>query len=102
ADANTKARSKAQKWLHAKSCDLLVWGRVKGDKTLALRFTPAQGSGSDVRSYGLTEDTLELPVNFVSDLAAAIAARVVVEATRAVDMSGHYVVPLMRKSAERV
>jgi tetratricopeptide (TPR) repeat protein len=99
--ANTKARSKAQKWLKAKSCDLLVWGRVKDKKTIALRFTPCEGSDSDMRSYGLTSETLELPVGFVSDLAAAIAARVVAEAARAVHMSGHYLVPLMRASAER-
>ena len=101
ADANTKALSKAQKWLNAKSCDLLVWGRVKGDKTIALRFTPSEGVGSDMRSYGLTADTLELPVNFVSDLAAAVAARIVTEASRAIYMSGRYLVPLMQASAER-
>jgi tetratricopeptide (TPR) repeat protein len=102
ADANTTARSKVQKWLNAKSCDLLIWGRVKGDKTIALRFTPCEGSESDTRSYGLTTDTLELPVNFVSDLAAAVATRVVVEASSAVHMSGRYLVPLMRSSAERL
>jgi tetratricopeptide (TPR) repeat protein len=102
ADANTTARSKAQKWLNDKSCDLLIWGWVKGDKTIALRFTPREGSDSEMRSYGLTTDTLELPVNFDSDLAAAIAARVVTEAARAVLMSGRYLVPLMRTSAERL
>jgi tetratricopeptide (TPR) repeat protein len=101
ADANTRARSKAQKWLDAKSCDLLIWGRVKGDKTIALRFTASQGSDSDMRSYGLTADTLELPLGFVSDLGATIAARVVAEAARAVHMSGKFLVPLMRESAER-
>ncbi len=101
ADANQRARWKAQKWLKAKSCDLLIWGRVKGDKTIALRFTPSEGSDSDTRSYGLTADTLDLPINFISHLAAAVAARVVVEAARAVHMSGHYLVPLMRASAER-
>ncbi len=101
ADANTTVRSKAQKWLKAKSCDLLIWGRVKDDRTIALRFTPSQSSGSEMRSYGLTADTLELPANFLSDLAAAVAVRVVVEAARAVHMSGHYLVPLMRASAER-
>jgi tetratricopeptide (TPR) repeat protein len=102
AEANIHTRSKAQKWLKAKSCDLLIWGRVKGDKTIALRFTPAEGSDSDMRSYGLTADTLELPLGFVSDLGAALAARIVVEAARAVHMSGHYLVPLMRASAERL
>jgi hypothetical protein len=101
ADANSKARLKAQKWLDAKSCDLLIWGRVKGDKTIALRFTASQGSDSDMRSYGLTADTLELPLGFVSDLGAAIAARVVAEAARAVHRSGEYLVPLMSESAER-
>ena len=102
AEANTRARAKVQKWLNAKSCDLLIWGRVKGDKTIALRFTPCEGSESDTRSYGLTTDTLDLPVNFVSDLAAAVAARVVAEAARAVHMGGRYLVPLMRTSAERL
>jgi tetratricopeptide (TPR) repeat protein len=101
-DANTRARSKAQKWLNAKSCDVLIWGRVKSDKTIALRFTPCEGADSDMRSYGLSDDTLELPVNFVSDLAAAIASRVVTEAARADHMSGQYLVPLMRASAERL
>ena len=102
AEADADAQRQAQKWLKSKSCDLLVWGRVKGDKTLALRFTPAAGPGSDMRSYGLTSETLELPANFVSHLGAAVAARIVVEAAPAVDMSGHYLVPLMRRTAERL
>jgi tetratricopeptide (TPR) repeat protein len=101
-EENTRARSKAQKWLIAKSCDVLIWGRVKGDKTIVLRFTPCEGANSDMRSYGLSADTLELPVNFISDLAAAIASRVVTEAARAVHMSGQYLVTLMRASAERL
>jgi hypothetical protein len=102
AEADANARTQAQKWLRSKSCDLLVWGRAKGDKTLALRFTPSTGSDSDMRSYGLTAETLELPLGFVSDLGAAIAARVIVEAAPAVHMSGHYLVPLMRAAAERL
>ena len=101
ADASTKAQSKAQNWLKAKSCDLLVWGRVKGDKTIALRFTPCEGSHLELRSYGLSADTLDLPVEFISDLAAAVSARIVAEAARAIHMRGHYLVPLMRASAER-
>jgi tetratricopeptide (TPR) repeat protein len=100
--ANMKAGSKAQRWLNEKSCDLLIWGRIKSDKTVALRFSPRQGSVSEPRSYGLTADTLDLPQNFGADLGAALAARIVVEAARAFERSGEYLVDLMRISAQRI
>src|SRR5271163_2564560 len=100
--ANIEAGSKAQRWLNDKSCDLLVWGRIKSDKTVALRFTPRKGSASEPRSYGLTADTLDLPQNFEADLGAALAAHIVVEAARAFERSGEYLVDLMRTSAQRI
>ena len=96
------AQSKARKWLRSKSCDVFLWGREIGDKTLALRFTVLTGPDPEVQSYGLTSDTLELPVKFVSDLGAAIAARIVGAAAPAILMSGHYLVPVMRACAERL
>jgi tetratricopeptide (TPR) repeat protein len=100
-DDEARARAKAQKWLASKRCDLLLWGRVKGDKTLSLRFTPASGSATAAESYGLTAETLELPLKFLSNLGSAIAARVVTSAASAVNMRGHYLVPMMRALAER-
>jgi exonuclease VII small subunit len=102
ADAVARVQAKAKRWLKSKSCDVLVWGRVKSDTALALRFTVSVGSERDGQSYGLTSDTLELPVKFISDLGVAIAAQVVAAAAPAVHMSGHYLVPLMRRSAERL
>src|ERR1044072_2178144 len=100
-DAELKANAKAQKWLKAKYCDLLVWGRVKGDKSLALRFTAAASPDVGADSYGLTAETLELPIKLVSDLGAAIASRVVVGAAPAATMSGQFIAPLMREAAAR-
>jgi tetratricopeptide (TPR) repeat protein len=100
--ANIKAGATAQRWLNDKSCDLLIWGRIKSDKTVALRFSPREGPASESRSYGLTADTLDLPPKFGSDLGAALAARIVVEAARAVDRRGQYLVGLMRTSAQRI
>jgi tetratricopeptide (TPR) repeat protein len=100
ADAENRARGHAQKWLVLKRCDLLLWGRVKGDKTLSLRFTPASGDTAAAESYALTPDTLELPVKFVSNLGSAIAARVVSDMDA--ETSGQDRVALMRSSAERM
>src|SRR5262249_32134119 len=91
----------AQGWLNRARCDLLIWGRVKASDVLSLRFTTAQSGGTDSQSYKLTE-TLELPTSFVSDLGTAIAARVVAEAAPAIAMEGHYLVPVMRRIAERL
>ncbi len=101
-DASALAGSKAQQWLNEKACDVLVWGRAKSDKALALQFTAADGTASSLQSYGLTSDTLELPVRFISDFGSAIAARIVSSAAPAVSMSGHYLVPLMREVANRL
>ena len=100
-DESAAARSKAQNWLNEKACDVLVWGRAKGDKALALHFTAADGTDSQ-RSYGLTSDTLDLPVQFISDLGSAIAAQVVSRAALARSMRGQYVVPLMLNVVNRL
>jgi tetratricopeptide (TPR) repeat protein len=101
-DASALAGSKAQQWLKEKACDVLVWGRAKGDKALALQFTAADGVDSSLQSYGLTSDTLELPVQFISDFGSAIAARIVASAAPAVLMNSHYLVPLMQGVAKRL
>lgn len=101
-DDERRARDKAQKWLAAKKGDLFLWGRVKGGKTLSLRLTPASGEPTAAESYGLTPDTLDLPIKFVSDLGSAIAARVAVSATSSDRASGDALIPLLRNAAERL
>jgi tetratricopeptide (TPR) repeat protein len=101
-DAERHARDKAQEWLAAKQCDLLLWGRVKGDRTLSLRLTLAGGDPTPATSYGLTPDTLELPLKFVSDLGSAIAARVVVSVTSADGANRAQRLPQVRIAAERL
>jgi tetratricopeptide (TPR) repeat protein len=101
-EASARARSTAQEWLKEKACDVLIWGRAKGDKAIALRVTAADGTDSALKSYGLTSDTLELPVQFISNFGSAIAARIVAGVGLAVSMSGHYLVPLMQDVAKRL
>jgi len=101
-DAERHARDKAKKWLAAKQCDLLLWGRVKGERTLSLRLTPEAGDPTPATSYGLTPDTLELPLKFVSDVGSAIAAGVVVSVTSADDANRAQRLPQVRIAAERL
>jgi tetratricopeptide (TPR) repeat protein len=104
-DIEHRAFEKAQKQLRDHNCDLLISGRVKGRSNdhavLSLRFTVAEAPGQNPENYKLT-DTFDLPANFVGRLGTAIAARVVMSAAPAVDRSGHYIVPLMRATAERL
>ena len=101
-DTEIRVAAKAQKWLASKKCDLLLWGRVKGDRTLSLRFTPRSGTTTAAQSYGLTADTLDLPVKFLSDLGSAVAGRVVAAAAMTADKSGQYLVPILRATAARM
>jgi tetratricopeptide (TPR) repeat protein len=75
-DAEAKARTQARKWLKEKRCDLIIWGRIKAPNILALRVTAADLFESSLTTYSLSPTTLDLPVNFISDLGAAIALRV--------------------------
>ena len=104
-DIERRAYEKVQKLLKDRNCDLLISGRVKGrsadSSVLSLRFTVAEAAGGNPESYKLTE-TFDLPAQFVGNLGAAIAARVVMSAAPAVEMSGHFLVPMMRATAERL
>jgi hypothetical protein len=51
ADAEAKAETTAQKWLKKKSCDILLWGRVKANEVVSLRTTVAEGKSSSAASY---------------------------------------------------
>lgn len=79
-DAELGAYATARRWLADKHGDLLIAGRDKGrnaqrETVLSLQFIAADAEEREPKSYKLT-DTLDLPVNFISDLGAAIAARV--------------------------
>ncbi|MBI1203177.1 MAG: tetratricopeptide repeat protein [Rhodopseudomonas sp.] len=104
-DVEQRAQTKRQKLLTERSCDLMISGRVKGKSVsttvLSLRITAAAADPAQPQSYTLTE-TFDLPVAFIGNIGAALAARVVMAAAPAVDLSGHYLVPLMRASAERL
>ena len=101
-EAELAANSTAQKWLKAKHCDLLVWGRAKDAKVLSLRFTIAETGGFEPKSYRLTDEKLELPIEFISDLGAAIATRLDAKVTAELEKRFQYRVPAMRAAAERM
>jgi tetratricopeptide (TPR) repeat protein len=97
-DAERVAQQTAQSWLLEKKCDLLVWGRVKSSNVVSLRFTVSEMRGPEAESYELTS-TLDLPLDFISDLGVAIAAKVMTVGAVAI-ARGHYLVPLLRGTAE--
>jgi tetratricopeptide (TPR) repeat protein len=98
ADSEMRALAKAWGWLGSKQCDLLISGRVKGDKNLSLRFTGAGDSNLAAANYALTADTLELPAQFIEQLGAAIAAKIVGNITPMMTQYG-FLVPLMQQKA---
>jgi hypothetical protein len=100
-DAERVAQQTAQSWLLEKKCDLLVWGRVKSSNVVSLRFTVSQMRGPEAQSYELT-DTLDLPLEFIGDLGVAIAAKVATISAVAIAARGYYLVPLLRRAAERL
>jgi tetratricopeptide (TPR) repeat protein len=104
-DIERVAHATAQKLLTDHNADLLISGRIKGQAAgkavLSLRFTVAEADAENPRNYPLTE-TFDLPVDFVTHLGAAIAARVIVGAAPAIHMAGRYIVPLMTAAAERL
>src|SRR5262249_13714187 len=76
-DAELAALATARQWLTDKNADLLIAGRDKGrnahgETILSLRFITPDAEDPKPASYKLT-DTLDLPVNFMTDLGAAIA-----------------------------
>ena len=81
----------AQQWLQKRNADLLVHGYVKADRALSLAFISRDDSGEH-RSYALSEDKFELPAEFGDDLAAALAARIAVEAAPAYERSSQIAV----------
>jgi tetratricopeptide (TPR) repeat protein len=84
-DASSQIRKTAKKWLEQTQCDVLIVGHVKGDRSVHLRFLTRAGD-DDGKNYGLSSDTMELPAAFGSDLAAALAAQITVEAAPALDL----------------
>lgn len=100
-DVERVAYETAQSWLKQKGCDLLVWGRIKGRSVVSLRFTIAGGDSRDAESYQLT-DKFDLPVSFIAELGAAIAARTVLTVAPVIGDGGQYLVPVMRRAAERL
>jgi tetratricopeptide (TPR) repeat protein len=105
-DTERSAYATAQKWLANNHCDFLIAGREKGknangETILSMQFIVTDARNREAKAYKLT-DTLDLPVKFVADFGAVIAARVTMGAAPAVHMSGLYLVPLMRGAAERM
>jgi hypothetical protein len=100
-EAEERARKKAIGWLKQKRCDLLIWGRVKADNVISLRFTPAEKDEAQPQTYVLTSGTLELPAKFIADLGVAIAAYVTANVKNAA-ASGHYMAPTLRALADRL
>ena len=80
-DAERVVYETAQKWLKQTSCDLLIWGRTKGQNVVSLRFTVADIGNRDAENYRLTE-TFDLPGDFIVQLGAAVAARIALSARR--------------------
>jgi tetratricopeptide (TPR) repeat protein len=100
-EAEERARKKALSWLRKKRCDLLIWGRVKADNIISLRFTPAEKDEAQPQTYVLTSGTLELPAKFITDLGVSIAAYVTSNVKNAA-ASGRYMVPTLRALADRL
>lgn len=100
-DVERKAYETAQDWLRRTHCDLLIWGRVKGQNVLSLRFTIAEVGTQHSQVYKLTE-TFNLPVKFISALGAAMGARVMVSAAPAIGVAGQYLVPVMQEIERRL
>ena len=101
ADEEARAAATAQKWLKAKNCDLLLWGRVRRDQTVSLRFTPLIGTAQQPETYGFSSP-LDIPGKFFSDLRSALAVRVVVSAVAAFKTRGGYIVPMLQRTAQRL
>ena len=59
-DAEAMAERTAQRWLVNKSCDVLLWGRVKSDELVSLRTTVAKGETSSAATHRLTTEFTRL------------------------------------------
>ncbi len=101
-DVEHAADKTAQKWLREKGNDVLIWGRLKSDTILSLRFTLAEGASTEAHTHVLTAETLELPLSALKELGSVIAVRAAALAAPAVHNSGHYLVPRMRDVVERL
>jgi tetratricopeptide (TPR) repeat protein len=100
-EAEKSAHKTATSWLKQKRCDLLIWGRVKADNVISLRFTPAEKDEAQPQTYVLTSETFELPTKFITDLGVAIAAYVTSCVNNALG-SGRYIAPTLRALADRL
>ena len=94
AKALEAAEKRGQDWLYNKNGDVLIWGKVFGDKVLRLRFLPHRGEGSVEKSYALNE-TLELPLDCGSDLGAILAAHAATAISPVYDRSGEALAALI-------
>lgn len=100
-NAEALALETAHMWLRTKNADLLISGRLKSSAIVSLRFTPAERDYTEPQTYILTPDTLDVPINFISDLGSAIAAYATAAVQSAVD-STTYVVPSLRALSSRL
>lgn len=67
--------SRIQKWLRITSCDVAVWGRVKPNDVLSLRFAVPEFGTRLPENYTLT-DEFELPRKFIQTVGLAIVMQV--------------------------
>ena len=100
-DVEADLQRTAHRWLKRKRCDVLVWGRLRANAVVSLRFTPSDKGNSQSETYVLTSDTLELPSEFIGDLGAAIAATTTSN-TRIATESRKYMAPALQVLAEQL
>ena len=97
-ESELAATRDGQKWLKAKESDLLIWGRAVTQNVVSLRFLVREHTTTTPNSYVLT-DKFELPIEMVSAVGAAIAARAI---SMLPTNHGSYVVPVMRTVVTRL
>jgi tetratricopeptide (TPR) repeat protein len=104
ADGRRTLEEKARDRLRDKNGDILVYGEVrKTDEVLWLRFLPRERDVAASRgdSYRLTQEKLELPVDFhgaFNDVLAAVALASIKPATK---QGGRYVADLLLEPTEK-
>jgi tetratricopeptide (TPR) repeat protein len=79
-EAEQRALDQGRQWLAATGCDVVIWGRVRGDRVLSLRI----GGGAH-HPYVLDENTLDLPEEFNAELTRMIVEQALTEGTSAAD-----------------
>lgn len=85
-----------REWLATTGCDVLVWGRVRGQQVLSLRI-----GGRLQRPYALDEKTLSLPDDFGADLVTSITQVALDDAEVAADQ-GNVSIEQLRRVARRI